>query len=315
MARPVKEGLDYFPLDVDFAVNDKTEAIMGEFGPKGVLFMIYLLSAVYQNGYYLQWNKLKQMQLANRIEGVSPELANQIVNRLIAYGTFSEELFDSAKVLTSQRIQETYEDATKRRKSQKPTKYWINVDINADSTGVNDDINQQSKVKESKVNKSKVNKSKVNNYDDDAGVTREQVINDWTNLWGFPNGIARPEIDEWLEEFKPEVIAYAIWIAGEHQIGSNACLKYVRAIVAGWKKRNITTLEQAKKAAANHDDRMKSERKPSVYSKPRRKEVTPKWMQKGASQADSKSNSSDDQQDDMSDEAFLAFMNSQEEAK
>lgn len=310
MARPVKEGLDYFPLDVDFAVNDKTEAIMGEFGPKGVLFMIYLLSAVYQNGYYLQWNKLKQMQLANRIEGVSPELANQIVNRLIAYGTFSEELFNSAKVLTSQRIQETYEDATKRRKSQKPTKYWINADINNDTSVVNVDINSQSKV-----NKSKSNKSKVNNYDDDAGVTREQVINDWTNLWGFPNGVARPEIDEWLEEFKPEVIAYAIWVAGEHQIRSNACLKYVRAIVAGWKKRNITTLEQAKKAAANHDDRIKSERKPSGYSKPRRKEVTPKWMQKGASQADSKPNSSDDQQDDMSDEAFLAFMNSQEEAK
>lgn len=155
----------------------------------------------------------------------------------------------------------------------------------------------------------------TDSYDDDEGVTREQVINDWTNLWGFPNGIARPEIDEWLEEFKPEVIAYAIWVAGEHQIGSNACLKYVRAIVAGWKKRNITTLEQAKKAAANHDDRMKSERKPSGYSKPRRKEVTPKWMQNGASQADSKPNSSDNQQDDMSDEAFLAFMNSQEEAK
>ncbi|QXN28062.1 DnaD domain protein [Lactiplantibacillus plantarum] len=155
----------------------------------------------------------------------------------------------------------------------------------------------------------------TDSYDDDEGVTREQVINDWTNLWGFPNGIARPEIDEWLEEFNPEVIAYAIWVAGEHQIGSNACLKYVRAIVAGWKKRNITTLEQAKKAAANHDDRMKSERKPSGYSKPRRKEVTPKWMQNGASQAASKPNSSDNQQDDMSDEDFLALMNSQEEAK
>ncbi|WP_435397462.1 DnaD domain protein [Lactiplantibacillus plantarum] len=155
----------------------------------------------------------------------------------------------------------------------------------------------------------------TDSYDDDAGVTREQVINDWTNLWGFPNGIARPEIDEWLEEFKPEVIAYAIWVAGEHQIGSNACLKYVRAIVAGWKKRNITTLKQAKKAAANHDDRMKSERKPSGYSKPRRKEVTPKWMQNGTSQADYKPSSGNDQQDDMSDEAFLAFMNSQEEAK
>ncbi|MCM8654472.1 MULTISPECIES: DnaD domain protein [Lactiplantibacillus] len=155
----------------------------------------------------------------------------------------------------------------------------------------------------------------TDSYDDDAGVTREQVINDWTNLWGFPNGVARPEIDEWLAVLKPELVAYAIQIAGEHDVQSRGALKYVRAIVAGWKKRNITTLEQAKKAAANHDDRMKSERKPSGYSKPRRKEVTPKWMQNGASQADSKPSSSDNEQDDMSDEAFLAFMNSQEEAK
>lgn len=36
MARPTKAGLDYFPFDVDFNVNEKTEAIMGEFGAKGV---------------------------------------------------------------------------------------------------------------------------------------------------------------------------------------------------------------------------------------------------------------------------------------
>lgn len=58
----------------------------------------------------------------------------------------------------------------------------------------------------------------TDSYDDDAGVTREQVINDWTNLWGFPNGVARPEIDEWLVAFKPELVAYAIQIAGEHDV-------------------------------------------------------------------------------------------------
>lgn len=155
----------------------------------------------------------------------------------------------------------------------------------------------------------------TDSYDDDAGVTREQVINDWTNLWGFPNGVARPEIDEWLAALKPELVAYAIQIAGEHDVQSRGALKYVRAIVAGWKKRNITTLEQAKKAAANHDKRLANANKPGGYSKPHRKEIMPKWAQNGASQADSKPNSIDNQQDDMSDEDFLAFMNSQEEAK
>ena len=142
--------------------------------------------------------------------------------------------------------------------------------------------------KESKVNKSKSNKSKVNNYDDDAGVTREQVFNHWTSLWDFPTGVAIPEIDEWLTEFKPEVIDYAIQIADDYQVKRNGSLRYMRAIVAGWRKRKITTLDQAKKAAADHDKRIANESKPTRYAKPRRKEVTPKWMQNSASQADSK---------------------------
>lgn len=195
MSRPVKAGLDYFPLDVDFATNAKTEAIMGEFGPKGVLTMIYLLSAVYRNGYYLQWDKLEQMQLVNRISGISSEMINQIVNRLIAYGTFNEELFNSAKVLTSLRIQETYLDATKRRKSQKPTLYWINADNNPTSTPVNVDINTQSKVKESKVNKTKTstNKNDLN--------LREDFT---TNVWPlFPK---RQKFEDAYEAYKKALV-------------------------------------------------------------------------------------------------------------
>ncbi|WP_080489674.1 Lin1244/Lin1753 domain-containing protein [Lactiplantibacillus plantarum] len=254
MARPVKEGLDYFPLDVDFAVNDKTEAIMGEFGPKGVLFMIYLLSAVYQNGYYLQWNKLKQMQLANRIEGVSPELANQIVNRLIAYGTFSEELFNSAKVLTSQRIQETYEDATKRRKSQKPTKYWINVDINADSTGVNDDINQQSKVKESKVNKSKANQNdpfsseNLNNLSNNTPArTRGDIFKDIEAEFGRGlSPIEMETVSSWFDKdnLDPDIVFLALREASLNQAYS---IKYMDRTLLNWQKRNLRTATEIEK--------------------------------------------------------------------
>ncbi|WP_076670004.1 DnaD domain protein [Lactiplantibacillus plantarum] len=154
----------------------------------------------------------------------------------------------------------------------------------------------------------------TDSYDDDAGVTREQVINDWTNLWGFPNGVARPEIDEWLVAFKPELVAYAIQIAGEHDVQPRGALKYLRAVIKGWQQRKITTLAQAQQATADHDKRLANANKPGGYSKPRRKEVTPKWMQNGASQADSKPISDDNQQDD-SNEEFLAFMNGQEEAK
>lgn len=153
MARPVKEGLDYFPFDVDFATNEKTEAITGEFGPKGVLIFIYLLAAIYRKGYYLEWTELTKNQLANRVNGATGDLVGLVVKRLVEYGTFDKDLFQSDNVLTSQRIQETFTDATKRRKTHKPTLYWINVDNNPRSSGVNADINTQSKVKESKQKK------------------------------------------------------------------------------------------------------------------------------------------------------------------
>ncbi|XRC41948.1 hypothetical protein ACFE3Z_05215 [Lactiplantibacillus plantarum] len=91
-------------------------------------------------------------------------------------------------------------------------------------------------------------------------------------------------------------------------------MKYLRAVIKGWQQRKITTLAQAQQATADHDKRLANANKPGGYSKPRRKEVTPKWMQNGASQADSKPISDDNQQDD-SNEEFLAFMNGQEEAK
>ncbi len=46
MARPFKEGLDYFPLDVDFLDDKKVKLIKAEFGAKGILVLIYLLTLV-----------------------------------------------------------------------------------------------------------------------------------------------------------------------------------------------------------------------------------------------------------------------------
>lgn len=114
--------------------------------------------------------------------------------------------------------------------------------------------------------------------EDDAGVTRGDVIDKWTSLWGFPNAIATPEINEWLDALPADVVDFAITIAGEHQVKATGSLKYMRAVIEGWQKRDISTLDQAKKAAEEHDKRMKSER----GAKPTRaKETLPDWAQSG----------------------------------
>lgn len=176
MARPQKNGLDYFPLNVDIFEDEKIEAIAGEFGIKGELLVIKLLCAVYRKGYYVVWNDLLKMQLLKRIPGSSRELLDQVVNRLVAWGVFDKALFNSDMVLTSIRIQETFKEATKRRKEVDMSNYCLlNVDINEQDSGINDDINTQSKEKESKSN---------NNQNNDTHTFNKKALeDDFDKLW------------------------------------------------------------------------------------------------------------------------------------
>jgi len=83
---------------------------------------------------------------------------------LVRWNFFNENLFNSDKILTSKGIQRRYEEATKRRKNNECSLFWllddINVNINTQDSTINVNINAQSKVKESKVKESKVKYSK-----------------------------------------------------------------------------------------------------------------------------------------------------------
>ena len=119
MARPRKTQLDYFPFDVGFFENEKIACIAGEFGIKGEIVAIRLLCAVYGNGYFLEWNDAYKMKTLRQMPGVSSELFDQILNRLVRWGFFDASLFDSVKVLTSVGIQKRYFEAVKFRKLDK----------------------------------------------------------------------------------------------------------------------------------------------------------------------------------------------------
>ena len=48
MAAPTKQGIDYFPLDADLDQDDKLQMIIGEFGIKGEIIFIKLLSSTFR---------------------------------------------------------------------------------------------------------------------------------------------------------------------------------------------------------------------------------------------------------------------------
>ncbi len=150
MARPKKTGLDYFPLNVDFFSDEKVGAISGEFGIKGEIITVKLLCAIYRNGYFILWDEALEMSLLKALPGISLELLERVVFRLVKWGFFEQDLFGTAKVLTSRGIQRRYFEAVKRR-DRKDAEYpylLVNVDnnqVNVYRNSVNVDSNPQRK--------------------------------------------------------------------------------------------------------------------------------------------------------------------------
>lgn len=157
MARPTRQGIDYFPYDVDLDKDDKLGMIIGEFGFKGEFLFIKLCAFIYKNeGYYTEWNEDAQLRFLSRYNycGFSMSFINEVVPRFIKWGLFEKIVFDTFGVLTSVRIQETWLDACRKRKERKiDNNFWLLGVIaapKAEETPVNSGSYTQSKVKESK---------------------------------------------------------------------------------------------------------------------------------------------------------------------
>ena len=291
MARPAKEGLDYFPLDVGIFEDEKIEAIAGEFGIKGELAVIKLLCAIYKKGYFILWDDLSQATLLKRLPGVSKEMLNQIVNRLVLWGFFDKELFDSVKVLTSENIQATFFEATKRRKTPKPTKYIVNVNSNSQSETVNADINTQSKVKESKVNKSKVNKketeSSINPSSPETSVEKaffeeplgEEKLTELIRYYSQNVSPATPvnitDLQYDLSDFDGdlELLKEAVNICARN---NERRYSYFAGILKNWRANGVKTYADY---LNNERERADKKTKNKQYqNKPVRQEKVPEWM-------------------------------------
>nr|DAN80044.1 MAG TPA: protein of unknown function (DUF4373) [Caudoviricetes sp.] len=185
MARPVKEGLDYYPLNADFMSDIKVRRLIRSFGSKSIGVVIALLGMIYgDKGYYILLNDDVAFIISEQTLE-DEDLVNRIINKLIEIEFFDKNLYEKHRVLTSKGIQKRFISATERRKDVKLiTKYNlvnvdnnsssdvvnvynnpVNVDNNSSSDVVNVYNNQQRKEKKSKVKQSKEKQSKENTDD------------------------------------------------------------------------------------------------------------------------------------------------------
>ena len=218
-------------------------------------------------------------------------MLNQIVNRLVLWGFFDKELFDSVKVLTSENIQATFFEATKRRKTPKPTKYIVNVNNNSQSETVNADINAQSKVKESKVNKSKVNKketeSSINSSSPETSVEKaffeeplgEEKLTELIRYYSQNVSPATPvnitDLQYDLSDFDGdlELLKEAVNICARN---NERRYSYFAGILKNWRANGVKTY-----ADYLNNERERADKKTQnkqYQNKPVRQEKVPEWM-------------------------------------
>lgn len=186
MARPLKDGVEYFPLDTGFLADKKVRLLKGEFGSRGVVILLATLCRIYsENGYYASLDQDDCILLSDEIGcGVTPELVGQVVQGCVKRSLFDEGVLNAFGVLTSPGIQRRYLRAVAKRDDIEFTKeYWL-LDVddkkdvplsirnkitfkslkatgNPDKTTGNPDKTIGNHIKESKVDESRVNENKV----------------------------------------------------------------------------------------------------------------------------------------------------------
>ncbi len=156
MARPLKKGVDYFPLDC--VLNDEFKKIKARFGLTGFALIIILFQKIYfTNGYYVEMTEDDLYLFADESR-VKFGLAADVIKYAVQIGLFDKEKFLKHNVLTSSGIQKRYLGIVKRRKEINLKNEYLCIsytqirDIvnnnrdNVNNNGVNVDNNSQSKV-------------------------------------------------------------------------------------------------------------------------------------------------------------------------
>lgn len=158
MARPVKEGMDYFPHDTDAMNDEKVETLMMLYGTKGYAFYFILLERIYrQPNFELDVSDAETRQILSRKITITPQEFETILKSSIKHKCFNKEMYEEYGILTSNGIKKrTTAVVDKREKMRKAYKPIVSEAETPQKPSSNTAESTQSKVKKSKVKESNI---------------------------------------------------------------------------------------------------------------------------------------------------------------
>ncbi|MCM0293803.1 DUF4373 domain-containing protein [Bacteroides fragilis] len=113
------DGINYFPVSVNFMEENAMEVIEVKYGIKGSAIVLKLMCKIYKEGYYIRWDEEQCLIFANKAgREVQAEEVKGIIKILFIKGILDENSYRENGILTSESIQKVWLEATKRRKRE-----------------------------------------------------------------------------------------------------------------------------------------------------------------------------------------------------
>jgi len=165
MARPLKEGLDYFPHDTDAVNDEKVEALRAIYGNDGYAFYFILLERIYRTpSAELDVSDAETKQILARKVAVTEQKFNEMLITALKRGCFDNDNYEKRGVLTSNGVKKRASVVLEKREKMRES--YQKPKLNDSFCRVSDAETQKEpdKVKESKVKNNKGNNSKDIKY-------------------------------------------------------------------------------------------------------------------------------------------------------
>ena len=113
------DGINYFPVGVNFMEENAMEVIEAKYGIKGSAIVLKLLCKIYKEGYFIRWDEEQCLIFANKAgREVQAAEVQGIIEILFTKGILDRNSYQENGILTSESIQKVWMEATKRRKRE-----------------------------------------------------------------------------------------------------------------------------------------------------------------------------------------------------
>lgn len=149
MARPRKEGLDYFSHDTDALNDEKIEALRLLYGNDGYAFYFILLERIYRTrDAELDVSDAETMQILAKKVAVTDEKFNRMLDTSLKQGCFDTEAYEKRKVLTSNGIKKRTEFVVGKRVKSRESYQKNKKEVSDAETGAETGETKQNKTKQ-----------------------------------------------------------------------------------------------------------------------------------------------------------------------